>query len=242
MTSLRLILGFAVSVAVGFIVLRLQRPPSCAPARWWAAKPRHGTKAHGSQRHHGSGGENNDFAGIGQIREFRKKILLATSRPRLILDVTFFLILGAVFAASFNTVVKQEVILPFASNTPVAIASLMILRSLLSICSTTDASSWRPSGLSFRGEAGRPRLRPALRFQAVLAVQPDFQNARGHRAGDRPLHRDRPGLLATRSVFLLDRIHFGFSRSLRYLKSLLMNSAFSRWLPCATLAPGVPFS
>jgi uncharacterized membrane protein YraQ (UPF0718 family) len=42
-------------------------------------------------------------------------------------------------AATFNTVVRQEVILPFATNTPVAIAALMTLRSLLSICSTTDA-------------------------------------------------------------------------------------------------------
>jgi len=53
--------------------------------------------------------------------------------------VAFFLIIGAAIASVFNTAVKQEIILPFAENPPVAIIALMLLAVALSLCSTTDA-------------------------------------------------------------------------------------------------------
>jgi len=85
-------------------------------------------------------GETMDFAGIVQSRVSERNPPRHPVATADFLDVTFFLILGAVVAASFNTVVKQEVHPALREHhTPVAIASLMILRSLLSICSTTDA-------------------------------------------------------------------------------------------------------
>jgi len=137
MTLLRLCLGFGVAAAIGFIVLRL--PPSLilragalgeAPARRRA----------GLSVATAPAGQTIDFSGMAQSASFGQKLLMAVqSATADFLDVTFFLILGAVVAGTFNTAVDQKVILPFATNTPVAIASLMTLRSLLSICSTTDA-------------------------------------------------------------------------------------------------------
>ena len=55
------------------------------------------------------------------------------------LDVAVYFVIGAAAAALFGTAVNQEVILPLAENPPLAIASLMGLASVLSVCSTTDA-------------------------------------------------------------------------------------------------------
>jgi hypothetical protein len=137
MTVLRLLLGFAVSVIIGFIVLRL--PASTILRSDTTAEPANRRRA-GLSVAAAPPSETVDFSAIAQSAGFGKKMLLAIqSATADFLDVTFFLILGAVVAATFNTVVRQEVILPFASNTPLAIAALMTLRSLLSICSTTDA-------------------------------------------------------------------------------------------------------
>jgi len=138
MTVLRLLLGFAVSVIVGFIVLRL--PASAILREGTTAETTTGRRRAGLSVTTAPPSDSVDFSAIAQSAGFGKKMLLAIqSATADFLDVTFFLILGAVVAATFNTVVRQEVILPFASNTPLAIAALMVLRSLLSICSTTDA-------------------------------------------------------------------------------------------------------
>jgi len=55
------------------------------------------------------------------------------------LEVSVYFILGAAAAALFSTAVNQEIILPLSSNLPLSIASLMVLASVLSVCSTTDA-------------------------------------------------------------------------------------------------------
>lgn len=137
MTILRLCLGFAVSVIVGFIVLRL---PASSILRAGTTAETNSRRRAGLSVASAPPSDSVDFAAIAQSAGFGKKMLLAIqSATADFLDVTFFLILGAVVASTFNTVVRQEVILPFASNTPLAIAALMILRSLLSICSTTDA-------------------------------------------------------------------------------------------------------
>jgi len=139
MTLLRLIFGFGISVAIGFIVLRL---PAAAILRTGATATGDaaGRRRAGLSVATAPPTDTVDFAGIAQSANFGQKMLLAIqSATADFLDVTFFLIIGAVVAGIFNTAVKQEFILPFATNTPVAIAALMILRSLLSICSTTDA-------------------------------------------------------------------------------------------------------
>ncbi|HSI14769.1 MAG TPA: permease [Chthoniobacter sp.] len=137
MTILRLFFGFAISVAVGFIVQRLSATSLVNPGV--LAEPAGRRRAGLSVTAAPTTGTV-DFSGAVQAAGPRQKLLLATqSATADFLDVTFFLILGAVVAAGFKTVINQSLILPFATNPPVAIAALMTLRSLLSICSTTDA-------------------------------------------------------------------------------------------------------
>lgn len=64
---------------------------------------------------------------------------VATVASRDFLDVAVYFVIGAGAAALFGTAVNQEIILPLAANPPLAIASLMGLASVLSVCSTTDA-------------------------------------------------------------------------------------------------------
>lgn len=81
-----------------------------------------------------------EFSAAAERASFGRKILLAIqSATADLLDVTFFLIVGAALASVFNTAVNQEVILPWAGNPPVAVAAMMVLAAALALCSTTDA-------------------------------------------------------------------------------------------------------
>jgi uncharacterized membrane protein YraQ (UPF0718 family) len=55
------------------------------------------------------------------------------------LTMSVYFVIGAMAAATFNTAVNQEFILPLAMNDWLATASLMGLAGVLSVCSTTDA-------------------------------------------------------------------------------------------------------
>jgi uncharacterized membrane protein YraQ (UPF0718 family) len=55
------------------------------------------------------------------------------------LDVTVYFILGAAVATLFNTSVNQQLIMPLAEHRGLAVASMMGLAGLLSLCSTSDA-------------------------------------------------------------------------------------------------------
>jgi len=137
MTILRLALGFAVASAVGLIVQRLPTSAILLPGASGESAPR---RRAGLSVAAAPVSETGDFAALAQSAGFGKKLLLVVqSATADLLDVTVFLIIGAAVASTFNTAVNQEIILPFATKAPVAIASLMALRSLLSICSTTDA-------------------------------------------------------------------------------------------------------
>ena len=132
MTSLRLAIGYAIACGVAFIVSRI-RAESILQSGVAAGGARTGLRVAAAP------GEV-DFSKIVETASFPKKLLLAVqSATADLLDVTFFLIIGAAIASVFNTAVKQEVILPFAGNPPVAIAVLMALAAALALCSTTDA-------------------------------------------------------------------------------------------------------
>jgi uncharacterized protein len=55
------------------------------------------------------------------------------------LGMAVYFVIGAMAAATFNTAVNQESIVPLAMNDWYATAALMGLAALLSVCSTTDA-------------------------------------------------------------------------------------------------------
>ena len=64
---------------------------------------------------------------------------MASVAIRDFLDVAVYFVIGAAAASLFSTAVNQEIILPLAAHPTLAIASLMGLASVLSVCSTTDA-------------------------------------------------------------------------------------------------------
>lgn len=55
------------------------------------------------------------------------------------LDVSVYFVIGVAIASVFSTAVNQESILPLALNNWLAVASLMGLAGILSLCSTSDA-------------------------------------------------------------------------------------------------------
>ncbi len=135
MTSLRLGLGFAIAVLVGFIVRRLPRGAILQPAALGEtpARRRAGLSVSAAPL-------TQDFSALVASSSFARRLLLAVqSATADFLDVAFFLILGAAIASVFNTAVNQQLILPFATNPPVAIVTLMLLAAALALCSTTDA-------------------------------------------------------------------------------------------------------
>jgi len=72
--------------------------------------------------------------------DFKAKLYrLARSATSDFLDVAFFFVIGAAITAVFNTAVRQEVILPLATNHFLSSVAMMALSAVLALCSTTDA-------------------------------------------------------------------------------------------------------
>ena len=134
MTALRLGLGYALAVLVGFIVRGLPRAAILQPAMLGEAqRQRAGLSVAAAPAMQ-------EFATAAESAPFGRKVLLAIqSATADFLDVTFFLIVGAAIASVFNTAVRQEFIADYATNPPLAIAALMLLAAGLALCSTTDA-------------------------------------------------------------------------------------------------------
>jgi uncharacterized membrane protein YraQ (UPF0718 family) len=134
MTCLRLALGYILAVGAGLITRSMKPENMLLPAmlNQPAARRRSGLSV--------AAAPTQDFSDLAATSNVWRKLLLAVqSATADFLDVAFFLIIGAVIASVFNTAVNQQVILPLASNAPLAIGSMMVLRFLLAICSTTDA-------------------------------------------------------------------------------------------------------
>ena len=118
MTILRFALGLSVAIFAGWVVSYFA-PYSIL---------RQGLLSSEDEHHHGGSGSSLDRlqnAAMVAIRDF--------------LDVSVYFVIGAAAASLFSTAVNQEIILPLAANPPLAIASLMALATVLSVCSTTDA-------------------------------------------------------------------------------------------------------
>ena len=135
MTSLRLGIGYLIAVAVGFVVHRLPASAVLQPSVLNTTAPRRRAGLSVATEP-----TTQDFSEIAAAASVPKKLLLAVqSATADFLDVAFFLIIGSAFASVFNTAVNQEIILPLATNPPLAIVSQMGLAVLLAVCSTTDA-------------------------------------------------------------------------------------------------------
>jgi uncharacterized membrane protein YraQ (UPF0718 family) len=135
MTSLRLAIGYLIAVSIAGVVRRIGEAKVLQPG------------VLGESRDHSRTGlrtaalpSDQDFSVVIESSNFRQKLLLTVqSATADFLDVAFFLIIGAAIASVFNTAVDQSIILPFATNLPLAIGVLMALAAGLALCSTTDA-------------------------------------------------------------------------------------------------------
>ena len=136
MTSLRLSIGYLVAIAIGFIVHRIPASTLLNPALLAAPL----TRRRAGLSISAAPAEQQEFTAIVAAASTPKKLLLAVqSATSDFLEVAFFFVIGTAVASVFNTAVKQTIILPLATNPPLAIASLMGLAIILSVCSTTDA-------------------------------------------------------------------------------------------------------
>jgi hypothetical protein len=136
MTSLRLSLGYMIAVIIGAIVHQMRAATLLQPSALGApgASRRAGLSITATPT------EQQDFSSVVATASLPKKLLLSVqSATADFLDVAFYLIIGTALASVFNTAVKQELILPLATNPPLAIASFMGLAALIALCSTTDA-------------------------------------------------------------------------------------------------------
>lgn len=137
MTSLRMGIGYLLAISVGFIVHQMKASTILQPAALGAPNT---SRRAGLSFSAAPSDQQQDFSSIVATSSLPKKLLLAVqSATADFLDVAFYLIIGCAIASVFNTAVKQELILPLATNPPVAIVSLMGLAALLALCSTTDA-------------------------------------------------------------------------------------------------------
>ncbi|MEO7931969.1 MAG: permease [Chthoniobacterales bacterium] len=136
--AFRMILGFLIACIFGAIVLRLPKQeillPNLlepAPQRFtslFAAVPDDSATL-------------DDLTAAEPRPSIRSRLLAALRTASFdFLDVAFYLIMGAILAAIFNTAIHREtIILPLAGNIWLATFSLEGLASILSLCSTSDA-------------------------------------------------------------------------------------------------------
>lgn len=119
MTILRFGLGLFVALLAGWVVSYFAPYSILRPGLFRPEEDHH---------HHGGSGT--------PLDRLQNAAMVAT---RDFLDVSVYFVIGAAAASLFSTAVNQEIILPLAANPPLAIASLMGLATVLSVCSTTDA-------------------------------------------------------------------------------------------------------
>jgi uncharacterized membrane protein YraQ (UPF0718 family) len=78
--------------------------------------------------------------GSGGSRRMRSRLAAALNVGiKDFLDVTVYFVLGVGVSSLFSTAVNQEILLPLALNDWLAVASMMGLAGILSLCSTSDA-------------------------------------------------------------------------------------------------------
>jgi len=136
MMSLRLTLGFVISVTVGFVVRQIS-PENLLQKKILDSLP--GRRRTAFRMGTPSLDPTNLIEETG-APHFRIRLLgAARSAASDFLDVAFLLVIGAALASLFNTAVDQTRILPLASSPMLSTMSLMVLAFFLALCSTSDA-------------------------------------------------------------------------------------------------------
>lgn len=133
MTLLRMVIGYLLAVGVGMAVRDIPAEKLLQPAMLDSlpAKRRTGLSM-------AVAGDDAafDFAGGGVRGKLFQTVQSATSD---FLDVTFFFVIGAAIASTFNTAVNQNLLAPVATNPALSVMAMMVLAFMLAICSSTNA-------------------------------------------------------------------------------------------------------
>lgn len=141
MVSLRLGLGYLIAVGVGFIVHRMSASQVLHP-RLIADLPnrRSGLRFAAAPTAPRDLADERDFADVAADASLPRKLRLAIqSATADFLDVAFFFVIGTAITCVLSTAVDRSILVPVATNPPLAIAGLMILAAALALCSTSDA-------------------------------------------------------------------------------------------------------
>jgi uncharacterized membrane protein YraQ (UPF0718 family) len=133
MTLLRLVLGFLIAVGVGMLVRDIPAEKLLQPAMLDSLP---GKRRTGLSMAVAGDDAVMDFADEGVRGKLFRTIQSATSD---FLDVTFFFVIGAAIASTFNTAVNQSLLVPVATNPALSVMAMMVLAFMLALCSSTNA-------------------------------------------------------------------------------------------------------
>ena len=135
MTLLRLVLGFLIAVGVGLAVRDIPPEKLLQPAMLDSLPGRRRTGL--SMAVAGDDAALNLAGGAAGVNgKLFRTVQSATSD---FLDVTFFFVVGAAIASTFNTAVNQSLLAPVATNPALSVMAMMVLAFMLAICSSTNA-------------------------------------------------------------------------------------------------------
>ena len=150
MTSLRLVLGYAIAVGAGLIVRRFPLASvlqpgviDALPESTTASPSRQGVDSvdavelAGGAAARRTGLRVSASPGTSEPVSGLVRVIRATASD--FLDVALFFVIGAAVAAVVNTAVDQGVIQPLAKNSLAAILIMMGLAGAMALCSSTDA-------------------------------------------------------------------------------------------------------
>jgi uncharacterized membrane protein YraQ (UPF0718 family) len=133
MTLLRMVLGFLIAVGVGMLVRDIPAEKLLQPAMLDSLP---GKRRTGLSMAVAGDDAALDFADEGVRGKIFRTIQSATSD---FLDVTFFFVIGAAIASTFNTAVNQSLLVPLATNPALSVMAMMVLAFALALCSSTNA-------------------------------------------------------------------------------------------------------
>ena len=133
MTLLRLVLGFLIAVGVGIAVRDIPAEKLLQPAMIESLPGRRRT---GLSMAVAGDDATPNLAGDGLRGKIFRSVQSATAD---FLDVTFFFVVGAAIASTFNTAVNQSLLVPLATNPALSVMTMMALAFALALCSSTNA-------------------------------------------------------------------------------------------------------
>ena len=133
MTLLRMVLGYLIAVGIGLLVRDLPAEKLLQPSMIESLPGRRRTGL--SMAVAGDDAALN-LAGEGVRGKIFQTVQSATSD---FLDVTFYFVIGAAIASTFNTAVNQSLLVPVATNPGLSVVAMMVLAFALALCSSTNA-------------------------------------------------------------------------------------------------------